>query len=805
MRRIDDQLAQFDRAKAWLIDRRMTLLAELGRQPAAAPALPEPRPAVEPRPELSGRAVARFLLVAGAVLVVIAAAVFTVASWSTIGALGRSAILLGVTAIVLVTPRLLTRRDLTATAEAIASIGLALTLADAYLAGRLLPSSHLTTAAACAALAGAWAGYGRATKLRAPVFAAIGLGQAPVFFATATWTRALGAFALAAVIMAGADLLLARTLARRDLRPEALTASVLAVTAWTVGVGLMLPVAAQALSGTSAEAAEALLAVITLGLAALVGLASPSLTKIDRELARAIALGLGVLAIGSMPAAVGASGWARVGILDAGATALLVLAAAQASGPRPAERRFQPGFVVTAGLGAVILAISAAATSPSVTGLAVLALLFGLAAAFARNSPAIVISTGAALAAATGLAFAAYHVAFAALGVAVIAIVGATVLRRKRPVHALVLDLGAGFVVIIAAIVAAPQKDTFAAVTAVSATLAGSTAWVRGGARRTIALVGAGCAALAAVGVQSQALGHAWFGNHQAWDGHPLIGTAGPGLPFATAVLALSLAAIVTAAGAWRGVPGGRPPGLAPRGERRGSLDALAIVLPVIAVPAALAGGLAYPIVLAGLLALALGLTIHAAIDGSLAPVSAAIAATTVALAWALATPAATLLTLGGLATCYLVLAWRSQARIATAALAVFSTAALTGAAALAVGQPAWLAGLSTLGVATIALVIAARLTAQLPLTAISVELAAWITTAIGTALCAPASLAFAIVGLQCLGTSLRADRRAAFWIGLVALEISWCLLLTTVGVTIIEAYTVPAAAIAIAARSSRS
>jgi len=108
------------------------------------------------------------------------------------------------------------------------------------------------------------------------------------------------------------------------------------------------------------------------------------------------------------------------------------------------------------------------------------------------------------------------------------------------------------------------------------------------------------------------------------------------------------------------------------------------------------------------------------------------------------------------------------------------------------------------LAVAAAALAIAARLTAQLPLTAISVELAAWITAAIGTTLClshpGTASVAFAIVGLQCLGTSLRPDRRpAALWTGLVALETSWCLLLATVAVTTIEAYTVPAAVIAIA------
>ena len=183
LRWIDGELAKVDRARSWLINRRATLLAELTSQ-ESAPAAPQPaalQPAATPRPELSGRAVARFLLVAGALLVVIAAAVFTVANWSSIGALGRCSILLGLTAMMLAAPRVLIRRQLTATAEAIAGIGLALTLADAYLTEQLfhLPGSQLATAGGCAVLAGAWAGYGWATKLRVPAIGAIGLAQGP--------------------------------------------------------------------------------------------------------------------------------------------------------------------------------------------------------------------------------------------------------------------------------------------------------------------------------------------------------------------------------------------------------------------------------------------------------------------------------------------------------------------------------------------------------------------------------------------------------------------------------------------------
>ena len=188
---------------------------------------------------------------------------------------------------------------------------------------------------------------------------------------------------------------------------------------------------------------------LALGAAAVICLASP--TTIDRTLAKSVALGLGALAAGSAPAAIGATGWIRVGVLDVAVALLIGLATAQSGDP---DGNPQPALVITAGLGTVMLAVSATAIAASpgllVIECAVLGLMFALAAAFARNLQATVISTGAALAAATGLAFAACAAAgiridqagFAALVVAVLAIVGSTLLRRTRPVHALVLDLG---------------------------------------------------------------------------------------------------------------------------------------------------------------------------------------------------------------------------------------------------------------------------------------------------------------------------------------------------------------------------
>src|SRR5258707_11762696 len=159
LRWIAGGLRRVDEARTWLIRRRAVLLGELAGLPRHVPApgcaraageaeaqVSQPpevsvrEPATPPvrRPEMSGRTAARLLLGAGAALVVIAVTIFTVAGWALIGPLGRSAILVGTTALVLAAPRPLIRRKLNATAEAVAAIGLALTIGDADLLRRLI-------------------------------------------------------------------------------------------------------------------------------------------------------------------------------------------------------------------------------------------------------------------------------------------------------------------------------------------------------------------------------------------------------------------------------------------------------------------------------------------------------------------------------------------------------------------------------------------------------------------------------------------------------------------------------------------
>jgi len=780
----------------------MVLLAQLTAEPAQAPQQAQPlqatqsEPAASSRPELSGRAVARALLAVGAMLVVIAAAAFTVANWSTIGPLGRSAVLFAVTAAVLAVPWPLARRGLAATAESVAAIGLAFTIADAYLVGRLIggSASPLFIAAGTATLALAWMGYGRAVRLHAPWLGAIVMAQLPGLYLTEGLAHAAG-IPLALCLTAGADLLLAHLARRLTHHAEARACLTAAGLTWIAGIGLAAvqaiaastvpaacwPAAAFAAAGlvgiaawprvavpsasagpvavisgflltgiavpvavalpagwpavafaasglglsalalsfrktdladagiklnhtvlnhTAAGAAAMLgltgLAVLPAALAelggarygwpavivlALVSLACWLAPVTQRTVARCAGIGAAALSYASLPTALGATGLGRLAILTAGAAGLACWAALQ---PRDASRALAGTAIVAATV------LGAAATVWSLPGypteFAVLTVIFGIAAT-ARNEITALISTGAALAAATGVAFAAPlaaslaagQAAFAAVALATIAIAVATLLRKARPAQALVLDLGAGPIVVLAAIVAARKADNFAVVTVAAAVLASATSWLRSGLRRSVALAATGCAALAAVTAEWRPLTQPWSVANAPWHGQPLIGTGSTtGLPFAVGVLAIGLAAAVTAAGAVRG-------------SNRGSLDAVAIALPVVAGPALLAGGVGYSITLGCLLVLAVGLTCWAAFGESLAPAGGAVVATLLALAWALAAITPTLIACCCLGTAYLVCAWRCPP--VRTLMAGLSALAFYGA---------WCAGLAALGVTVV-------------------------------------------------------------------------------------------------------
>jgi hypothetical protein len=883
LRWIDAELTQVDERWTVLIRRRMELVAELARQSPPSPAavgamagvavaeltpvarttrpadvrpadvrpaevLPgewlaagsrpgESRPgellaaesrAVGGRGELSARAVARLLLSAGAALVVIAAFAFTVANWSSIGPLGRSLILLGVTALVIAAPVTLAKRGLAATAESIAAVGLALTLGDVYLVGRLLDQdvtgSLLGAAAAAAALAGGWAGYGIGLRLRAPRLGAIALGQFVPALAAAGLARSLGGtghelagrLALTLVLTAAADLWIADLASRREHEPEAIASALAAILTWLAGV---LVAAGQALSGL--EHQELPWACIAFLAASLIVITRWSANPVARLIPASPVLALSGLLLSAGLALPFATAWPAAVVpafaVAAATVATVALttgylhrtraraaaAAADAAGPR--LDLVAAGALATLAMsgafafaGAVVQASGVASGQPAPWAIAVVLVLLGLASwlapALRRVLVAATIVAAAALAIATPLAagWSVRQATFPMAAVGVIAIGVATLLRRRRPAQALVLELGAGFALMAAVIMANGQTDTFTAVLALAALVASSTAWLRGGQRRIIALGSAGCAALAALGSQAGPLSRAFADPYRhvaaPWQGHQV--TSVSGLPFAAGTLAVVLAALVTAVGAGRG-------------SSRGSLDALAIALPVIAGPAILAGGLRYPLALGCLLLLAIALTGWSAATASLAPAAGALVATLLALSWALASRPATLIALGCLTVSYPLCACRSphlRYRAVLTGLTVWAVAGLAAAAILAAGQPGWLACLGVLTIAAGALLIALLPKETADQGRLALELAAW--TAVAAAIIASldtpvhAGLALGVGALLALAAGWLAGRRLALWIGLVLLEASWCAWLVAWNAGLTELYTVPAAAI---------
>ncbi|WP_069883424.1 SCO7613 C-terminal domain-containing membrane protein [Streptomyces luteocolor] len=181
LRLLDWELRQLEARRTQLLQRRAWLLGVLR---AAGPAGPPPRPAGPPAPGSAPPSAQNVLLSLGGVLLTIAAIAFTVVSWGHLGIGGRSAVLGAVTLAALGVPALLLRRSLRSTAEAVAGLGLALTVLDTYALRHLaLPDTDALgyAAVASAALATLWAGYGLLLReLRLPLPTAVATAQLPL-------------------------------------------------------------------------------------------------------------------------------------------------------------------------------------------------------------------------------------------------------------------------------------------------------------------------------------------------------------------------------------------------------------------------------------------------------------------------------------------------------------------------------------------------------------------------------------------------------------------------------------------------
>lgn len=160
LRLLDTELRQLDARRALLLARRAWLITAL--RPPMAP--PLPLPPVR-RPETTAPRVQNVLLVLGGALLTIAAVAFTLVSWGRMGIAGRALVLGAVTLGALGSPVLLLRHRLRSTAEAVAGLGLALTVLDVYAVHEVaLPDTDGLgyAAVASALLAALWTAYGLA-------------------------------------------------------------------------------------------------------------------------------------------------------------------------------------------------------------------------------------------------------------------------------------------------------------------------------------------------------------------------------------------------------------------------------------------------------------------------------------------------------------------------------------------------------------------------------------------------------------------------------------------------------------------
>ncbi|MFD6187794.1 SCO7613 C-terminal domain-containing membrane protein [Streptomyces sp. NPDC060275] len=214
LRFLDAELRQLDlrrtvllRRRAWLVH---TLQATAARQPALGPGTSPGGPPADTgggarRPEATAPGVQNVLLVLGGVLLTIAAIAFTLVSWGHLGIAGRALVLGALTVGALGVPVALLRRGLRSTAEAVAALGTALTVLDAYALHEVAFTATEGvgyTAAASAVLAALWAVYGVRLGLRHPLPLAVATAHLPLLL----WAVAAGAgpYPLTAVSLATA-------------------------------------------------------------------------------------------------------------------------------------------------------------------------------------------------------------------------------------------------------------------------------------------------------------------------------------------------------------------------------------------------------------------------------------------------------------------------------------------------------------------------------------------------------------------------------------------------------------------------
>ncbi|MFF9429571.1 SCO7613 C-terminal domain-containing membrane protein [Streptomyces sp. NPDC014746] len=282
---VDRELAQLDARRSQLLARRAWLVQVL-RPPLAAPApFGRPVPWAGPVADSTPRSAQNVLLTLGGTLLTIAAVAFTLVSWGSMGIGARASVLAVVTGAALAAPVALLRRGLGSTAEAVAALGLVLTVLDAYALHRVAfpeTGGRAFAAVASAVLAGAWTAYGSTlSRLRLPLPAAVVAAQLPLPLGILAAGGGPTAFAWAALVTAAADtavVLWARPPAVRITAGTGaaalggwalLTGGWLSLTAPWSGAPLLLTAAAVALFAAWRAPASAVAASALAGLAVL--------------------------------------------------------------------------------------------------------------------------------------------------------------------------------------------------------------------------------------------------------------------------------------------------------------------------------------------------------------------------------------------------------------------------------------------------------------------------------------------------------------------------------------------------------
>ncbi|MBW5425357.1 hypothetical protein GKQ77_27995, partial [Streptomyces sp. BG9H] len=345
LRLLDWELRQLEARRTQLLQRRAWLLGVLR---AAGPAGSPPRPAGPPAPGAAPPSAQNVLLTLGGVLLTIAAIAFTVVSWGHLGIGGRSAVLGAVTLAALAAPALLLRRSLRSTAEAVAGLGLALTVLDAYALRYLsLPDADALGYAAgtSAVLATLWAGYGLLLgELRLPLPTAVVTAQLPLVLWAGAAQAGDHAMTAALLVTAAFDIALALWTTVRPVRVAAVIGG--------CTLGLWGAAGAGWLSVRAADPTEAARAGVLLLFAALIASVAAWRAKGPQIAAGAAGAGglLVVAAVGGVLRSVLPSAWSVPGYLMCG---IALLAAVRVVPTRPVRHGLAGASAAVQGLAAL--------------------------------------------------------------------------------------------------------------------------------------------------------------------------------------------------------------------------------------------------------------------------------------------------------------------------------------------------------------------------------------------------------------------------------------------------------------------